>query len=169
MPERMKPLSEEGEKCVMFLLVDELHTNFGVRLSGSLDHSREGRMLQTVYKYAVLGGSNVHRLGDAMIAMGKDVVKLTKSGWRPSKKGVEELLKLMEGQDLEGRIIILYDMDNGVFYEEDEVGDRSLPKADGKGKHHVAGKVELAAQKQAKGLFCNCRLSWTRSRAAGSS
>jgi hypothetical protein len=43
--------------------------------------------VQTVYKYAVLGGSNADRLGDAMIAMGKDVVKITKSGWRPSKKG----------------------------------------------------------------------------------
>ena len=47
-------------------------------------------------------------------------------------------------------------MDNGVFYEEDEDGDRSLPKADEKGKYHVAGKLELATQKQAKGLFCNC-------------
>ncbi len=64
-------------------------------------------MVHTVYKYAVWGGSNADRLGDAMIAMGKDVVKITKSGWRPSKKGVEELLKMMEGQDLEGRIIIL--------------------------------------------------------------
>jgi hypothetical protein len=42
MPERMKPLSVEGEKCVMDLLVDELRVNFGVRLSGCLDHSREG-------------------------------------------------------------------------------------------------------------------------------
>jgi hypothetical protein len=47
-------------------------------------------------------------------------------------------------------------MDNGVFYEEDDDGDRSLPKADEKGKYHIAGKLELATQKQAKGLFCNC-------------
>ncbi len=33
-----------------------------------------------VYKYAALGGSNADRLGDAMVAMGKDVVKVTKSG-----------------------------------------------------------------------------------------
>jgi hypothetical protein len=156
MPERMKPLSEEGERSVLDHLMDELRVNFGVRVSGSLDYSREGGAVQTVYKYAVLGGSNADRLGDAMTALGKDVIKLTKSGWRPSKKGVEEMLKLMEGQDLSERIIILYGMDNGVFYEEDEDGDRSLPKADEKGKYHVAGKLELATQKQAKGLFCNC-------------
>ncbi len=42
MPERMKPLSEEGERCVLDLLMDELRVNFGVRVSGSLDYSREG-------------------------------------------------------------------------------------------------------------------------------
>jgi hypothetical protein len=104
----------------------------------------------------VLGGSNADRLGDAMAAMGKDVVKVTKSGWRPSKKGVEKMLQLLAGKDLGDRIVILYGMDNGVFYEEDEDGDRSLPKPDDMGKYHVVGKVEVATQKQAKGLFCNC-------------
>jgi hypothetical protein len=58
-----------------------------------------------VYKNAVLGGSNADRLG---VAMMKDVDKITKSGWRPSKKGVEELLKLMEGQDLEDHHPVWY-------------------------------------------------------------
>jgi hypothetical protein len=134
MPERMKPISVEGEKCVLDLLVDELRQNFSVRVSGCLDHSREGGVAQAVYKYAVLGGSNGERLGDTMIAMGKDVVKVAKSGWRPSKKGVEEMLKQMVGQDLEGRVVILYGMDNGVFYEEDEDREWSLPKSDEKEK-----------------------------------
>jgi hypothetical protein len=125
-------------------------------VSSCLDHSRVGGVAQVVYKYAVLGGSNADRLGDAMKVMGKDVVKVTRSGWRPSKKGVEDMLRMMDGKDLEGRIIILYGMDNGVFYAEDEDGDRSLPKADEQGKYHVAGKVELATQKQAKVLFGNC-------------
>jgi hypothetical protein len=112
--------------------------------------------VKPVYKYAVLRGSNADRLGGAMKAMGKDAVKVTKSGWRPSRKGVEEMLQLMAEKDLEGRFVILYGMDNGVFYEEDEDGDRSLPKQNDKGKYHVSGKVELATQKQAKGLFCNC-------------
>jgi hypothetical protein len=156
MPERMKPLSEEGEKAVLDQLWLELRQNFGIRVSGNLDHSRAGGEEKPVFKYAVLGGSNADRLGDAMVAMGKDVVKVTKSGWRPSKKGVEEILQLLAGKDLGDRIVILYGMDNGVFYEEDEDGDRSLPKPDDKGKYHVVGKVEVATQKQAKGLFCNC-------------
>jgi hypothetical protein len=62
-----------------------------------------------------------------MIAMGKDVVKVTKSGWRPSKKGVEETLQMLMGKDLEDRIVILYGMDNSVFYEEDEGGIGPFP------------------------------------------
>ncbi len=127
MPERMKPLSEEGEQAVLDQLWMELRQNFGIRVSGNLDYSRAGGEEKPVYKYAVLGGSSADRLGDAMVAMGKDVVKVTKSGWRPSKKGVEEMLQLLAGKDLGDRIVILYGMDNGVFYEEDEDGDRSLP------------------------------------------
>ncbi len=50
MPERMKPLSEEGEKAVLDQLWMELRQNFGVRVSGNLDHSREGVVEKPVYK-----------------------------------------------------------------------------------------------------------------------
>ncbi len=49
-PERMKPLSEEGEKVVLDLLVEKLRQHFGVRVSGNLDHSREGGEVKPVYK-----------------------------------------------------------------------------------------------------------------------
>jgi hypothetical protein len=45
---------------------------------------------------------------------GKDVIKVMKGGWRPSKKVVAEIVEMMAGLDLEGRIVILYGMDNGV-------------------------------------------------------
>jgi hypothetical protein len=69
---------------------------------------------------------------------------------------VEEMLALMAGKDLDGRIVILYGMDNGVYFAEDEEGDRSQPKPDEKGVYHVKGRVELATEKQAKGLLANC-------------
>jgi hypothetical protein len=51
------------------------------------------------------------------------------------------MLELMKDKDLEGRVVVLYGMDNGVYYEEDEDGDRSLPKAVENVKFHVNGKV----------------------------
>ncbi len=156
MPERMLPLSEEGERMIVETLVDELRTNFGVRVSSQLGMLREGGKVQPTFKYVVIGASNADRVGDILKASGKDVIKVTKGGWRPSKAGVAEMVGKMVGLDLEGRIAIIYGMDNGVYYEEDEDGDRALPKADEKGKYHVVGKVELATQKQAKSLFGNC-------------
>jgi hypothetical protein len=50
MLEKMKPLSEEGEKVVLDQLWEELRYNFGVRVSGNLDHSREGDVTKPVYK-----------------------------------------------------------------------------------------------------------------------
>ncbi len=66
------------------------------------------------------------------------------------------MLALMAGKDLDGRIVILYGMDNGVYFAEDEEGDRSQPKPDEKGVYHMKGRVELATEKQAKGLLANC-------------
>jgi hypothetical protein len=60
--------------------------------------------------------------------------------------------------DLTARVVIIYGMDNRTFYAEDEDGDRALPKPgkDGIYMYHVKGKVEVATEKQAKGLVYNC-------------
>ncbi len=76
----------------------------------------------------VMGGSNADRVGDMLEERGKDVIKLTKGGWRPSKQGVQDMVEIMGKVDLEGRVVILYGMDNATFYAEDEDGDRALPK-----------------------------------------
>jgi hypothetical protein len=158
MPERMSPLSMEDEVQIVKAMVSELRDNFGVRVSGNLIHIRDRiEGLVKVYKYGVLGASNAGKLGEALKSKGKDVVVVAKGGWRPSKQGVEELLKEMEGKISEDRIVIFYGMDNAVFYEEDEDGDRSLPKPDDKKVYHVKGKVELATEKQAKALMANCK------------
>jgi hypothetical protein len=103
-----------------------------------------------------MGGSNADRVGDMLEERGKDVIKLTKGGWRPSKQGVQDMVEMMEKVDLEGRVVILYGMDNATFYAEDEDGDRALPKPDKDSKYHVVGKVEVATAKQARGLIHNC-------------
>ncbi len=48
------------------------------------------------------------------------------------------MLEMMGKASLEDRVVILYGMDNGVFYAEDEDGDRALPKPDcTEGVYHV--------------------------------
>jgi hypothetical protein len=53
--------------------------------------SREGRVEQPVYKYAVIGGSNADRVGDVLKEMGR---------MRPSKQGVLDILEMMGKADV---------------------------------------------------------------------
>jgi hypothetical protein len=97
MPERMLPLTEEGERVIIESLVGELKDNFGVRISRCLQFSRVGTVEQPVHKYAVIGGSNADRVGDVLKEMKKDVIKITKSGWTVQAGGAGD-----SGADGEG-------------------------------------------------------------------
>ncbi len=72
------------------------------------------------------------------------MVKITSSGWRPNKKGVaavtEKLVELKEGE--KGSMVIFFGLDNGLFYEADEDGERSLP---GKGNTISLGRLRWRA------------------------
>jgi hypothetical protein len=80
MPEKMRPLSEEGEAKIINTLVEEVRTNFGVRVIRNLDLAREGGRVQPEYKYVIIGASNADRVGDIMKELGEDVLKITKGG-----------------------------------------------------------------------------------------
>jgi hypothetical protein len=50
-------------------------------------------------------------------------------------------------------VVIILGMDNGMYYEENEEGDRSFPKPDKEGYYHVVGRVEIASPRQVMGLL----------------
>ncbi len=103
-----------------------------------------------------LGGSNADRLGDVLAHLGYSVVKITKAGWKPTRKGVEEMVEMMGDQISEDAVVIMFGLDNCTFYEENEEGDRSFPKPDKDGHYHVDGRVEVASPRQVKGPMKNC-------------
>jgi hypothetical protein len=61
-------------------------------VSGKLEGSRDKLDTSSLSEVVCLEGSNADRLGDGM---GLNVVKITKPGWKPTKKGVEEMVALM--------------------------------------------------------------------------
>jgi hypothetical protein len=79
----------------------------------------------------MVGGSNCGRLGDVLQKMGRKVTKVTSSGWRPSRKGVEEVVEKLDKINMKvgkDAIVVFLGLDNGIFYEADEDGERSLPQ-----------------------------------------
>ncbi len=57
-------------------------------------------------------------------------------------------------------VVIFMGLDNGLYYAEDEDGERTLPKKDKEGKFHVEGQVQVASCKHAKQLVDNCQPIW---------
>jgi hypothetical protein len=158
MPARAAPLSPEGEGRIMERLVEDLRRNFGVRVSENLCMDRSVAVQTSATVYRMLGGSHCDRLGDTLAAMGKTVVKLTQSGWRPTRQNVENMVEKLGGEVSKEEVIVLFGLDNGTFYEEDEEdGTRRLPRRDEKGQYHVVGKLVVAAPRQVVGQLKGCR------------
>jgi hypothetical protein len=156
MPERVGPLSSEGEAAIVGQLVGELRSSFGVRVSQRLVLDREKVEPVVENEYVVWGSSNGGRLADVMVKMGFKVVKVTEGGWRPNKASVAKMMKEMEGKVNPGATLIMMGLDNGMYYGEQEDGGRALPKQGEDKKFHVEGRVEVGTRKQAKGLLGHC-------------
>jgi hypothetical protein len=156
MPERMEPITEEDEALIINTMVAEIRTNYGVRVSSQLESGRDKMDKNVLTEVVCIGGSNAERLGDVLEKMGVNVVKITKKGWKPTKKGVEEMVELMGDRVSKEAVVIFQGLDNSTFYEENEDGDRAFPKADSDGRYHVVGRVEVASPRQVKSLVRNC-------------
>ncbi len=143
-PVLVSPLSEDSELAILECLIRELRSNFGARISTNLITGRGGVIVGREWEYLMVWGSNCGRLGDVLQKMGR---KVTSSGWRPSRKGVEEVVEKLDkmtmqvGKDV---IVVFLGLDNGIFYEADKDGERSLISKDKEGKYHVVGKLEVA-------------------------
>ncbi len=85
-----------------YILVYAFHggpaKEFGVRVSENLCMDRNVVVQTTATVYRMLGGSHCDRLGDTLAAMEKTVVKLTQSGWRPTKQNVENMVEKLGGR-----------------------------------------------------------------------
>ncbi len=159
-PVLVKPLSEEAEQEVIMSLVGELRINFGARISSNLALDRNGNGAGRTWEYVMIGGSNCERLGDVLAKMGRKVTKVTSKGWRPTKQGVADVVGKLDGKVGKDAMVIFLGLDNGMFYEADDDGERSLPSKDKEGKYHVVGKVEVASGRQARSLMENCEPIW---------
>ncbi len=159
-PEYVAPLSEESEKIILTSLVLELRENFGVKISSNLNMSRNRTGVGSATRYLLVGGRNSGILGDMLESIGRKVDKACIKGWRPTKNGVKEMAEQLEKKVTKDSVVIFMGLDNGLYYAEDDDGERTLPKKDKEGKYHVAGQVQLASCKHARNMINNCTQLW---------
>jgi hypothetical protein len=115
MPERVTPLSSEGESAIVGQLVSELRSSLGVRVSGKLILDREQVEAVVENEYEIWGSINGGRLADVMAKMGFKVVKVTSGGWRPTKQSVASMMSELEGKVSPRATMIMMGMDNGMY------------------------------------------------------
>ncbi len=103
--------------------------------------------------YAVIGGSHGGSLVKALEKTGRKVTDLTEKGLRMTAEAVAKLERKLEGSEEDGEpvnddmVVVLWIMDNSLYFAEDEEGLRVLPKRGEDG--HIEGQLKLASGKQA--------------------
>jgi hypothetical protein len=105
--------------------------------------------------YAVIGGSHGGSLVKALEKTGRKVTDLTEKGLRMTEEAVAKLESKLEGSEEDGEpvnddmVVVLWIMDNSLYFAEDEEGARVLPKRGEDGKYHIEGQLKLASGKKA--------------------
>ncbi len=103
--------------------------------------------------YVIIGGSNGGNLGQVIVQKGRKVIDVTEKGIRITAEAVDKLEKKLCGNGKDASledmamedvmVIILWVMDNSLYFVEDEDGARSLSKRGEDRKYHIEGQQSL--------------------------
>jgi hypothetical protein len=152
--EQVAPFPQEVEAAQVLIMRDELEKNFGVTVTRNFDLRRTVEDGEAA-DYVVIGGSHGGNLARLLLQKGRKVIDLSEKGMRISAEVVEKLERRIAeaGEDEpavdEDMVVILWVMDNSLYFVEDEDGARYLPKRGDDGKYHIEGQLKLATGKQA--------------------
>ena len=163
MGEQISPFPQELEAMQVRIMREELEVNFGVTVTKNFDLRRNVEVGEPA-EYVVIGGSHGGYLCEAISRKGRKAIDLTEKGMRITAETVAKLetrLAEDEGEDesegdemmrekvRDDMVVVLWVMDNSLYFAEDEEGARNLPKRSEDGKYHFEGQVKLASGKQA--------------------
>ncbi len=163
MGEQISPFPQELEAVQVRIMREELEVNFGVTVTKNFDLRRNVEVGEPA-EYVVIGGSHGGYLCEAISRKGRKAINLTEKGMRITAETVAKLETRLaedeaedesEGDEMmrekvrDDMVVVLWVMDNSLYFAEDEEGARNLPKRSEDGKYHFEGQVKLASGKQA--------------------
>jgi hypothetical protein len=163
MGEQISPFPQELEATQVRIMREELEVNFGVTVTKNFDLRRNVEVGELA-EYVVIGGSHGGYLCDAISKKGRRVINLTEKGMRITAETVSKLETKLAEAEMEAEdedvdmvnekveddmVVVLWVMDNSLYFAEDEDGARNLPKRSEDGRYHIEGQVKLATGKQA--------------------
>jgi hypothetical protein len=164
-PEKIEPVHENDERCIMEQFVQELNQHFMTELAAEVCVDREAEAEEEAgeqsalhgKRVVVVGASHGARIAMAMEDIGAIVIDLSCPGWRITPENVNSMsqqLATVLAEKFDGETLILYQLlDNSFYLACDAAGNRTLPVKSSDGKYHVPGRLVTADREEVRRLF----------------
>jgi hypothetical protein len=164
-PEKIEPVHENDERCIMEQFVQELNQHFMTELAAEVCVDREAEAEEEAgeqsalhgKRVVVVGASHGARIAMAMEDIGAIVIDLSCPGWRITPENVNSMsqqLATVLAEKFDGETLILYQLlDNSFYLACDAAGNRTLPVKSSNGKYHVPGRLVTADREEVRRLF----------------
>jgi hypothetical protein len=155
------PISEETEREILRVLVQELNSQFPLNLSEDficdryLDEEVFQAEQQTKREIILIGSSHLSRVAEHLEA-DWEVINLTRPGWKISESAVSSLAKdiqeIMAGLNSDTATAVLQLYDNSVYKGANGNGELLSPVKGSDGRYHVDGCLRVADKGTVKAL-----------------
>ena len=151
------PITEDEERELIGLLVQELKEKFAMSISDHFSFSRDptvqaGGNSDTIM---VIGSSNAKRLAEELTQVGKKVGTVICPNWRAVRGAVDRMSDSLREAILQHNpgVVVLYLLDNSIYYARWEDGSM-IPAGKGQdGYFHVDGELTVAPRANQDKIF----------------
>jgi hypothetical protein len=150
-PATLKPLSVTNER----VYVTELIADVRMRLALDLEpHPVIDRLVGSQSEpkrrvdFMVVGSSNGRRLAKTLQEAGHSVCLVCEAGWTVTRENCSKLATTIcsKIKEEDPAVVVLFLLDNSMFYTRVNDGGRALPKKLADGKFHVVGEMVVASR-----------------------
>jgi hypothetical protein len=158
----VEPITEDEEKTLLNLLIDELNSLYPVNLCTDIVSDRfleedvfdDSALDRT--DLVLIGGSHLSNVAKNINQEHWKVTDLTRPGLRINSDSVmnlvEKVQELAKDVDLDNATVILQVFDNSVYMAGGPGGEKRLPAKDRAGTYHIDGSLVVADKAAVKDL-----------------
>jgi hypothetical protein len=157
------PISEEDEKTILVLLIEELNDLYPLNLSTDVicDRFMDGDVFDENMTdrtdLILIGASHLGNIARHVNQERWNGVDLTRPGWRVTSDNVRDLVSEVTATaasiNMDNATVIVQLLDNSVYMVRGPGGETRLPGKDRQGRYHVDGGLVVADKATAS---CHC-------------
>jgi hypothetical protein len=159
----VEPISEEDEKTLMVLLIEELNDLYPLNLATDvicdrfMDDNVFDENMTDRTDLILIGASHLGNIARHINQDHWNVIDLTRPGWRVTSDNVSDLVAEVTATaaniNIDNASVILQLLDNSVYMVRGPGGETRLPGKDRQGRYHVDGSLVVADKATVRDLL----------------